>query len=362
MRRYELGMALTYAKGWGVSDAVREFFQNALDEQKENPENKMYWEYNQETKTLIIANKHSKLSPASLLMGSSSKEGKNELIGEHGEGYKVATIVLLREGKTVKIYNNTVNEVWTSRVVRSRRYGADIGCFDISKDFFNKEYDLVVKIEGVTEEDWTKIVESNLHLQDNIGETISADDATILLEDKYSGKIYVEGLYVCTKSFLQWGYNLPANLIKLDRDRGLVDSFDLQWTLGNVISKVEDVDFISDHLDFPDLQYVHYSLKRREESVSDKVSDRVYENFKEEYGEDAVPVSDTDSFNLYAKAGKNPVMVKDNIKTIIEYKDRDYENQIPKSIDDQYEEWRKEARRYLPKNLVAQIDILWKKK
>lgn len=40
MRRYELGMALTYAKGWGVSDAVREFFQNALDEQKENPENK----------------------------------------------------------------------------------------------------------------------------------------------------------------------------------------------------------------------------------------------------------------------------------------------------------------------------------
>ena len=116
-------------------------------------------------------------------------------------------------------------------------------------------------------------------------------------------------MYVCTKSFLQWGYNLPANLIKLDRDRGLVDSFDLQWTLGNVISKVEDVDFISDHLDFPDLQYVHYSLKRREESVSDKVSDRVYENFKEEYGEDAVPVSDTDSFNLYAKAGKNPVYV-----------------------------------------------------
>lgn len=190
-------------KGWGVSDAVREFFQNALDEQKENPENKMYWEYNQETKTLIIANKHSKLSPASLLMGSSSKEGKNELIGEHGEGYKVATIVLLREGKTVKIYNNTVNEVWTSRVVRSRRYGADIGCFDISKDFFNKEYDLVVKIEGITEDDWAKIVDSNLHLQDNIGETISADDATILLEDKYSGKIYVEGLYVCTKSFLQ---------------------------------------------------------------------------------------------------------------------------------------------------------------
>lgn len=363
MRRYELGMAISYAKSWTVRDAVREFFQNALDEQKENPENKMYWEYNPDEQVLIIANKHSKLTPASLLMGNTSKEGKAELIGEHGEGYKVATIVLLRNGKTVKIYNNTLNEVWTSKIVKSRRYGADIGCFDITKDYFNKKYDLVVKIEGITPDDWKEIVDGSLFLQNDLGEVKKSGDATILLESRYSGKIYVEGLYVCSKSFLKWGYNLPANLVKLDRDRGLIDSFDLQWTLGKIISEVEDVDFIKDHLDFPDLQYVHRHLYYSgDTNKKDTLSDRVYEDFKEEYGEDAIPVADTDTFNLYAKAGKNPVMVEENVKTIIDYKDREDSYLSMKSINDQYAEWKEEAVRYLPKRLMAQIDILWGKK
>lgn len=363
MGRYELGMAINYAKNWGVTDAVREFFQNALDEQKENPDNTMYWNYDREEKVLVIANKHSKLTPASLLMGSSTKEGKDNLIGEHGEGYKVATIVLLREGKTVKIYNNTVNEVWTSRIVKSRRYGAEIGCFDISKDFFNKEYDLVVRIEGITADDWVKIVASNLHLHGDLGKTLNAGDATILLDEKYSGEIYVEGLFVCRKSFLEWGYNLPANLIKLDRDRGLVDSFDLQWALGRVISKVEDIDFIADNLDLPDLKYIHYALKEvREDKVSDAVSDKVYENFKAEYGKDAVPVDNTIAFNQYANAGKKPVMVESNVKKIIDYKERDYDNSCGKTLDEQFEIWEEEAKRYLPKRLIGQIEIIWSKR
>ena len=36
MRRFELGMTLDYASDWGITDAVREFFQNAMDEEKMN--------------------------------------------------------------------------------------------------------------------------------------------------------------------------------------------------------------------------------------------------------------------------------------------------------------------------------------
>lgn len=362
MRRYELGMALSYAKNWGIRDAVREFFQNAIDEEKENPSNKMYYNYNKENGDLIIANKHSHLTPASLLMGNSSKSGKSELIGEHGEGYKVATIVLLREGKTVRIYNNADNEVWVSRVVKSRRYGTDIGCFDISRDFFNKEYDLVVKIEGITPEEWKDIVDASLFLQDDIGETLSADGSQVLLDPRYKGKIYVEGLYVCSKEFLSWGYNLKANLVKLDRDRGLIDTFDLQWTLGSVFQCIEDADFISKHLDSPDLQYVHVFLSNEKQDFREEVSDKVYSDFVESNGEGAVPVDNTDEFNSLSRAGMNPVMVQRNVKKIIELKERDYTSKKPRTIEEKFNDWYSEASRYLPKHLLNEIKSLWYKK
>ena len=139
MRRFELGMNLEYAKDWTVVDAVREFYQNALDEEKENHENIMSFSYNKDTQTITISNKKSKLTPKSLLLGESSKRGKDGLIGRHGEGYKVATVVLMRNGITVTIYNNENKEVWSSSLVKSRRYDSNIVVFDIEKKFFQKE-------------------------------------------------------------------------------------------------------------------------------------------------------------------------------------------------------------------------------
>ena len=79
MRRYELGMSLDYCSDWGVPDAVREFFQTALDEQTANPENKMSFEY--KDNKLYIGNRLSKLNAESLLLGVSSKRGNDNLIG-----------------------------------------------------------------------------------------------------------------------------------------------------------------------------------------------------------------------------------------------------------------------------------------
>lgn len=40
MRRFELGMSLDYVSNWTLVDAVREIFQNSLDEEIQNPDNK----------------------------------------------------------------------------------------------------------------------------------------------------------------------------------------------------------------------------------------------------------------------------------------------------------------------------------
>lgn len=362
MRRYELGISLNYAKSWGIPEAVREFFQNALDEEKQNPENKMSIFYDEAEQILTISNRKSRLTPKTLLLGSSTKEGNPELIGEHGEGYKVATAVLMRNGVTVKIYNNEVNEVWTSRVVKSKRYDSDIVCFDVTKEVFNKDDDLVIDLIGITPEMYAGVVKSNLHLRDDVGEVKSGKVGSILLDEKFRGKIYVEGLYVCTKSELEWGYNLSASVAKLDRDRGLIDSFDLKFTIAKLVAGLEDAEFIADNINKPDLRFIATYIGIGT-NIREEASNRAYAKFQEEYGDDAVPVSSTKEFNRYTEMGCKAVMVSTQVKEVIDLKERDYlKGKEISDIDREFEDWCKLAHMHLPSYLFEAIQDLWQRK
>ena len=169
MKRFDLGMSINYCPTWGVVESVREFFQNAHDEEIVNPENKMYFGYDKDSKTLLIGNKNGRLTTSTLLLGQSSKRDNAETIGQHGEGYKVATVVLLRNGKGVKVYNRADKEVWTAKTVKSRRYQADVVVFDIEKVSIFKsvpDHDLIFEISGIDEDEYQAIVDSNLFLQD----------------------------------------------------------------------------------------------------------------------------------------------------------------------------------------------------
>ena len=99
-----------------------EIFQNALDNEIANPENKMGFNYDEENQRLTISNKTSVLNPESLLLGSSTKRDDKDTIGKHGEGYKIAFMVLLREGKDIKVYNYSAREIWETRLVKAKRY------------------------------------------------------------------------------------------------------------------------------------------------------------------------------------------------------------------------------------------------
>ena len=105
MSKIELTISPNYVPTWTYLDAVRELFQNALDQEEQNPENVMRWSYDEDALSLTISNAHSTLSIASLLLGQTSKADDKSTIGQFGEGYKIATLVLLREGKTITFYN-----------------------------------------------------------------------------------------------------------------------------------------------------------------------------------------------------------------------------------------------------------------
>lgn len=328
MKRFDLGMSINYCPTWGVVESVREFFQNAHDEEIVNPENKMYFGYNKDSKTLCIGNKNGRLTTNTLLLGQSSKRDSSETIGQHGEGYKVATVVLLRNGKTVKVYNRADKEVWTAKTVKSRRYQADVVVFDIEKVSIFKsvpDHDLIFEISGIDEDEYNAIVDSNLFLQDlregedyitsNPGYPLTTHMCKVLTGEKHAGKLFVGGLYVTTSKYAKYGYDFAPGLVKLDRDRGFIDGIDLQFLTAKVISATGDTELINEAKNFWDGSYFKYYLSNYK-SVFDNSSyaemfDKSYQEFLDENGEDAIPVQTTDDFNRLSRNGFNPVLVEE---------------------------------------------------
>lgn len=364
MRRFELGMSLDYAGSWEVVDAVREFFQNAIDEEKENPENKMSFLYNESEEVLTIGNLKSKLTPRTLLLGVSSKRGNKGLIGEHGEGYKVATVVLVRNGVTVNIYNNESKEVWTSKVVNSKRYGESVVCFDIEKKLFSKKENLVIELVGITREMYDSIVESNLHLQEDLGTVVQSSCGRILEDPRYSGKIFVEGLYVCTKGIIEKGYDFNASEISLDRDRGLVDTFDLKFAISNMYIGVGDSEYISKNIKSKDLEYIASRLQfRSEDNLIQNVANRVYSDFLSSYGEDAIPVDTAEEFNFVSNNGGKAVMVESQVYSTIKLGNNDLYKYL--EVDDvelKFNNWVARNGGLLGRKEVNELLELWKLK
>ena len=169
MRKYELSISADYVPGWGVTEAVREFFQNSIDEETRDSSNKMLFEYDEAEEKLIIGNKHSELDIKTLLFGTTTKNDDDAMIGNHGEGYKIATVVLLRLGKTVVFNNYCRREVWRPRLVKSRKYdGALVPTFFVeTAAVWEKvpDHSLMIEISGISPEEYEKVTNSNLHLQ-----------------------------------------------------------------------------------------------------------------------------------------------------------------------------------------------------
>lgn len=237
MSKIELTISPNYVPTWTYLDAVRELFQNALDQEAQNPANVMRWSYDEDTRSLTISNAHSTLSIASLLLGQTSKADDESTIGQFGEGYKIATLVLLREGKTITFHNYGAREIWRPRFVKSRRFGTDILTFFTEKLGLLETApsdDLSIVIEGITAEEYSKIVDSNLHMRSDY-EVVEATEYGEILN--LPGQVFVNGLYVCTYEPYTYGYNFKPEYLKLDRDRKMVSDFNLRW----IASRVWDV-------------------------------------------------------------------------------------------------------------------------
>lgn len=312
MSKIELTISPNYVPKWTTVDAVRELFQNALDQEVQNPINKAHWQYDHEANTLSISNDTSKLTAASLLLGQTTKANCTDTIGQFGEGYKIATMVLLREGHKVTFYNYGAREVWRPRFVKSRKFGTDILTFFIDKvDVWKKvpSADLTVVVEDVTDSDYKDIVESNLHLRTDYEVVAETAYGSIL---DLTGKVFINGLYVCDYSPYEYGYNFKPGYVRLDRDRKMANDFDLRWLATRIWSASGNTEEVLDLVakGCADVAFINDVSGAFDWSTSS------FYSFTDKYGKEAIPVATQEELERVPK-GYTGVLVNDNYNNLI---------------------------------------------
>ena len=310
--KYELTIDTNYVSDWNIAQAVRELFQNSVDSEVQNPGNTSYWKYDEDTQKLYIGNKYSVLNVETLLLGVSTKTDDNTTIGQFGEGYKIATVVLLRTNHPITFYNYGAKEVWTTKLVKSRRFnGRLVPTFYVDKKYpWQKVPDnnLTIVVENVTSEDYKLICDYILSLHTDIGDTIDCGRfGTILLNPELRGKVFVSGLYVCTNERLNYGYNIKPVFLQLDRDRKTVDTFNLLWTTSRMWvenqEKTELIEMLYGEDTPPDISYIGSLCS------ADSIDSTVLDKFLATYGPDAIPVTSQEDYDLVLSMGGHPVFV-----------------------------------------------------
>jgi hypothetical protein len=298
--KFTLPISPEYISHWGLWEAVREIYQNALDEQTRDSSCKASLEYMDGI--VRIATSKGTLSPESLVLGKTSKRDDPFQRGKFGEGYKLALLVLARLGHGVEIL--TGNERWDPRLEHDSTFNSPV------LNIYTEPRDLREGVEfiitGIEPEQWGSI-------QKNIRPIEKYAYSTVLEEPEERGRIYVGGLYVSTEKEFRCGYSFTPNKIKLDRDRGMVNGFDLAWETSNLWTargSNRAVELLNEEA--PDVQYVESHAQKHSPLVLHQA-----DHFHAKHGYDAVPVSDQEEIEQATRAGIKWVLVPETVKSVL---------------------------------------------
>lgn len=281
-KTYELSLVKNYVSHWGMTQAIRELIQNALD--SESP---FVYEFIPEDDgyhTLRLNSEFASLTPQTLLLGATSKSDSDTAIGSFGEGYKIALLVLTREGFDVEVLNGDV--VWRPRFRHSRVFWEEILVIDETYSPTKENRGLTFVVHGLDEDAIGTIKQSCLRMQDDIGAIKRTKYGDILLDQP--GKLYVGSLYICDTE-LKYGYNILPKFIRLERDRQTVSTWDLRDITVKCWYETKETEFIAQMIseDIPDVEYSRYS-------APEIVKEECYRIFRERHPDAIIAASPED--------------------------------------------------------------------
>jgi len=292
-----LPISKNYVEHWGLWEAVREFIQNAVDVDS----SARVTIFHDELKIDSIG----EIQPQSLLLGESTKRGDNSTIGKYGEGYKLALLVLTRMGYEVNIA--TGEQIWTPVFREHPQLGTE--CLHIDFSDRPKSVFTTVTVRGLKPEDAAEISDKYLPLRTDYEVVAEAKGKQVLDDtggtyDEYhdvqpTKNIFIKGLWVCalpTEDFW-FSYNLTPDAIELDRDRGSVDTWDLQYQATKLLTEAGEAQLLAQMAEAgaTDISSCFESIIKGSGhyggvGFAQQIADMAERDFVEKYGTKAYPM------------------------------------------------------------------------
>ena len=236
------GFGKDYLKNWGIKEALREIYQNFID--YGNYEEEFFMEHigffsedlkvTEEEKEknfkglsfISLVNDWVPSNLEFLRIGRSEKHNTNA-IGKHGEGVKMAFLILKRMGFESKIltqkyliYPSFYNDpeigecfsfIYKEHNLTNQKFTVEFSCLE--KDYFE------FKNNVITSED-----------------VIYSDNYYGEIVNKPAGNIYSGGLFVFHADNIKRSYNIQPSRLPLDRDRCIPRGLDVNWATSKIQS------------------------------------------------------------------------------------------------------------------------------
>jgi len=221
------GISEDYLPDWDYAEALREIYQNFDD----------YGDYQEEVRDanydsviVTLSNDYRPYNFEFLSVGYSAKRGDSSTVGEHGEGLKMALLVLARNGleTSLKIRMNSstveLKPTFYDDSYLGKCFGLDDhvanghinGSFMLEFEIPRDDYDLFKGVQIDEEE----ILHSHW-----MGDVI----------DKPAGSVYVGGIFITQLPNMSYAYNFKPEHVSLDRDRKVPRSYDVEYAASKII-------------------------------------------------------------------------------------------------------------------------------
>lgn len=243
MKIRNLNLALTYVSEWGLWEAIRELYSNAIDAGG-------WYNVTDGDGNLHIHNL-GVMPLNSLIMGVSQKPNTVNPIGQYGEGMKLAMLVLHRMGYPVIICsgNNVIRPVTLVESLEGELTPAGNGLW-LSNDFVGV---LGVEItSGPYRDDTVVCIQNWDGNPDFVDRFIALEDDRISYRDdlgrailsQVNPDIFVKGVWTEKAQLngkqLAFGYNFVD--VKMNRDRSTIESSSLHREIARIWANVSDPD------------------------------------------------------------------------------------------------------------------------
>lgn len=317
MSKINLSIDKNYCAAWGAFEGIRELVQNAKDADEDGYT--MSIEHFPRSNRLEIVTEKIMVDPAKLLILGKSDKSPGEKRGQFGEGFVLGTLALIRKGHDVKFQNNDLSWTVSFEVAEEGHpfAGHELLTFK-SRTLKVREANFKVEVDNITTDIWNALKKLFLFLTPpKASDMVETREGTLLLEEERKGQVFSRGIFVRTFEDLACGYDIKH--LDLDRDRKMVDEWQLHYRLGRLW---EDANAQQPAL-FASRIYAMAKAgaaetKQLKYHADEKLLKSIRDQFVEEHGDNAAPVMSMTAAKTAEAAGATPIVVAETLKELLD--------------------------------------------